>query len=290
MKAFLSLIKFFIYSNIYVALCVTVFTHLTYIIYNIHKNNLFVVLLMVFSFTFFTYNGQRIYRLNKKIIEKDKLSERLKWVIKHKTPLALSSLIFGLIGLMCTLFIDVYCFLILIPMGGLSIFYVLPLIPFYKNSPSLRDVPYIKIIAIGITWAIAIVWLPMVDTQYYLGMNSITLLFAALQAFLFVIAITLPFDVRDIKFDELTNLKTIPRLIGIKKTVIFSELLLSGSIVLLYYLPIGFYFYPMVLGIIITMLIIGFTTEKRNEIFYAGLVEGTVIILYCCVIITSLFF
>lgn len=245
---------------------------------------------MVFSFTFFTYNGQRIYRLNQKIIDKDKLSERLKWVIKNKIPLGLSSILFGLIGLLCTFFIDNYCFLILIPMGGLSIFYVVPLIPFINQTPSIRDIPYLKIIAIGITWAIATVWLPMVDSQFYLGMNTITLLFTALQVFLFVFAITLPFDIRDIKFDELTKLKTIPRLIGSKKTIIFSEILLVASILLLYYLPIGNYFYPMIMGIIITMLIIGFTTEKRNELFYAGLVEGTVIIQYLCVVIPYLLF
>ena len=245
---------------------------------------------MVFSFTFFTYNGQRLYRLNQKIIEKDKLSERLKWVIKNKISLGVSSILFGLIGLLCTLFIDTYCFVILIPMGGLSVFYVIPLIPFIKKMPSIREIPYLKIIAIGITWSIAIVWLPIVDTQFYLGMHPITLLLSILQVFLFVFAITLPFDVRDIKFDKLTNLKTIPRLIGSKNAVLFSELLLLGSIVTLHFLPIGSYIYPMVLGHFITMLIIAFTTEKRNEIFYAGLVEGTVILLYSCNLCSYLFF
>jgi 4-hydroxybenzoate polyprenyltransferase len=161
---------------------------------------------MVFSFTFFTYNGQRLYRLNQKVIEKNKLGERLKWVIRHKIALTISSVIFGLIGLLCTLFIDSYCFLILIPMGGLSIFYVIPLIPIYKKSPSLRDIPYLKIIVIGITWSIAIVWLPMVDTRYSVGMLSLHLTFSLLQVFLYVFAITLPFDIRDMKFDKLTHI------------------------------------------------------------------------------------
>lgn len=245
---------------------------------------------MVFSFTFFTYNGQRLYRLNQKIIEKNNLGERLKWVIKHQISLTISSVIFGLIGLLCTLFIDSYCFLILIPMGGLSIFYVIPLIPFYKASPSLRDIPYLKIIVIGVTWSIAIVWLPMMDTRYTVGMNITTLLISLFQVFLFVIAITLPFDVRDLRFDKLTHLKTIPSLIGVKNTIFFSELILALSILLIYFLPLGIYFYPLVLGHIITMIIIALTNEKRNEIFYAGWVEGTVIILYSCVIITALFF
>jgi 4-hydroxybenzoate polyprenyltransferase len=245
---------------------------------------------MVFSFTFFTYNGQRLYRLNQKIIEKDKLGERLSWVIKHKVPLSISSIIFGLIGLVCTLFIDPYCFLILIPMGGLSVFYVIPLIPIYKNAPSLRDIPYLKIIVIGITWSIAIIWLPMMDSSYTIGMNVSLLMMSLIQVFLFVFAITLPFDVRDMKFDKLTQLKTIPRLIGPKNTIFFSETLLLLSLGTLFFLPIGIYFYPLIIGHIITMVIIACTNEKRNELFYAGWVEGTVIILYCCVVITDLLF
>lgn len=245
---------------------------------------------MVFSFTFFTYNGQRLYRLNQKIIDEKNIGERLIWVLKYKTILSILSALFGVIGLACTFFIDSYCFIILIPMGGLSIFYVLPIIPFYKNSPSLRDIPYLKIIVISITWSIAIVWLPIIDTQFYFGMNPIILLLGIIQVFLFVFAITLPFDVRDISFDKLTNLKTIPRLIGSKKTVFFSEILLVLSIVTLHFLPIGKYIYPMILGHIITMLIIAFTTEKRNEIFYAGLVEGTVIFLYGFGLISYLLF
>jgi len=245
---------------------------------------------MVFSFTFFTYNGQRLYRLNQKVIEKNKLGERLKWVIRNKAALTIFSALFLLIGFACTLFINPFCFIILIPMGGLSFFYVIPLLPFYKKSPSLRDIPYLKIIVIGITWSIAIVWLPMVDTKFYIGMDILPLFLSILQVFLFVFAITLPFDVRDMRFDKLTHLKTIPRLIGPKNTVIFSELLLVGSIVLLWFLPIGFYFSPMVLGHIITMSIIAFTNEKRKEIFYAGWIEGTVAIVYGCVLISSLFF
>jgi len=245
---------------------------------------------MVFSFTFFTYNGQRLYRVNQKIIEKNKLSERLKWVIKNRIALTISSAIFGLTGFLCTLFIDSYCFLILIPLGGLSFFYVIPLIPIYRTSPSLREIPYLKIIVIGITWSIAIDWLPMVDSRYTVGMDTSTLLISLLQVFLYVFAITLPFDVRDIKFDKLTHLKTIPRLIGVKNTIFFSQLLLILSTILIYFLPVGLYFYPLVLGHIITMIIIALTNEKRNEMFYAGWIEGSVIILYSCVLITDLFF
>ena len=112
-----------------------------------------------------------------------------------------------------------------------------------------------------------------------------------LQNFLFIIAITLPFDVRDLKFDEKTNLKTIPRLIGVKGTILFAELLLVGSITLLYILlPNPIHFYGLLIGHLITMFLILFTAEKRTELFFAGLVEGTVLILYFSVLITDYLF
>jgi len=245
---------------------------------------------MIFCFTFFSYNGQRIFRLNKKILRKDNLSEHIQWVIQHKIGLTLSTVIFGLIGFLCTLFIDPYCYLLLIPIGSLSFFYVVPLTPIYKRSPTLRSIPYLKIIVIGITWCITIIWLPMLETRFSIGMASTSLLLSMVQVFLYVLAITLPFDIRDIKCDKVSHLKTIPQLIGIKNTLIFSELLLASSMLLIYFLPIGIYFYPLFLGHIITMIIIALTNEKRNEIFYAGWVEGTVIILYSSVIISDLFF
>lgn len=245
------------------------------------------MILMVFSFTFFTYNGQRLYRLRKKIQQPDSIGERLNWVIKQKNLLTLFTILFGLIGLGCTYFINPYCFVVLIPMGGLSIFYVLPIIPFYSKSPTLRDLPYLKIFIIGLVWSIAIVCLPLIDSNFATGLD-VNLFIPLLQNFLFVIAITLPFDIRDVKFDKSNNLKTIPQLIGFKQTTILSVLLLILSIILLNILPLGYYHYvALIIGHIITIAIITFTNEKRKELFFAGLIEGTVLILYFSVLISE---
>jgi 4-hydroxybenzoate polyprenyltransferase len=246
---------------------------------------------MVFSFTFFTYNGQRLVRLRIKILQPENIGDRLKWVIKYQNPLTFFSIAFGIIGLVCTYFINPYCFIALIPMGALSVFYVFPIIPFYSKSPTLREIPYLKIIFIGIVWSIAIVWIPLIDTKFPIGMATPNTFYALFQNFLFVIAITLPFDIRDIQFDKLNKLKTIPQILGSKKTVLLSELLLVGSILLLAISDIKLqHFYALLIGHIITMVIIALTTEKRKELFFAGIIEGTVLILYGCVLIADYLF
>jgi 4-hydroxybenzoate polyprenyltransferase len=287
LKALISFIKFLTYSNVFVSLCVLTFTHLTYIIYDLPLDNLTVVLIMVFSFTFFTYNGQRLFRLRKKLLQPENISERLQWVIKNKAPLTYFSMFFGIVGMSCTYFINPYCFIILIPMGGLSIFYVIPIIPFYSKSPTLRDLPYLKIFIIGFVWSIAIVWLPIMDTHFEFISTS-KFVIALIQNFLFVLAITLPFDIRDVKFDKSNNLKTIPQLVGLKQATILSVLILLLSVLLLIQLPISYnHFFGLIIGHILTILVIAFTNEKRKELFFAGLIEGSVIILYLCVLIAE---
>jgi len=247
-----------------------------------------VILSMVFSFTFFTYNGQRLFRLRKKVLQLDNTGTRLQWVIKYKTTLIMFTVLSGIIGLVFSYFVNINCFIVLIPMGILSVFYVIPIIPFYSKSPTLRELPYLKIIFIGIVWSLTIVWLPLIETAPTLELPNLNLLKSLAQNFLFVIAITLPFDVRDIKFDKTSNLKTFPRLIGVKGSNSVSLILLMGSIYLLYFLPVGAdNFYALLMGHIITMIMVASTKENRKELFFAGLIEGSVIVLYVCVLISE---
>lgn len=290
-KTLTSLIKLLTYSNLFVSLCVTAFTHLTYIIYNLPKDNLLVVLLMVFSFTFFTYNGQRIFRLRKKILQPENISERLQWIIKYRKSLTYLTVLFGAIGLVCVYFINIYCWIILVPMGFLSVFYVVPIIPFAPNAPALREIPYLKIFIIGMVWSLVIVGIPMVDSEYidlYKSYSSRLFIYPLLQVLCFVIGITIPFDIRDIKYDIQDNLKTIPSVMGIKTSIVFAEFFLLASIILLYTLFEGSsQFYALLIGHIITMIMIIYCNDKRKELFFAGLIEGSVLVLYFSVLIAN---
>jgi len=244
---------------------------------------------MVFSFTFFTYNGQRLFRLRKKNLP-NKIGIRLQWIIKHKTTLAFLSLLFGLIGLICVYFITPFVWIVLIPMGALSFFYVIPIIPFYSNSPTLRQIPFLKIFVIAFVWSIVIVAVPMLSSEYInFELHHLALfLYAILQVFCFVLGITIPFDIRDIKYDKQDGLKTIPSVLGIKPSIFFAELFLLISIGLLYVIftssPI---FYVLLIGHIITMGMVLYSSDKRKEMFFAGWIEGSVLILYGLILIAD---
>ncbi len=113
-----------------------------------------------------------------------------------------------------------------------------------------------------------------------------TIVLLIVEQFLFIIAITLPFDIRDLDFDKDFNLKTIPTSIGVKKTIILSEVLLVLFLILKfqdYYIfetLSSKQFSSFVLTTFITMYIVALSSKKRSELFFAGLVESTMLIQY----------
>ncbi len=237
---------------------------------------------MVFCFTYLTYNGQRIFRLSKY----KKIGERLKWVVKYEKILRISSLILALVGFSCMFYINTESWFLLVIMGFLSLFYVVP-IPFINKG--LRDISFIKVFIIALVWSLIIFGLPYIDSSP-LKLESHTII-AFIQCFLFIIAITLPFDIRDLKYDESSNLKTIPQLVGIKNTIIISEILLIGSLACFYFLELESHILvALTVGHLITMTIIALTNKNRKELFYAGWIESTVIILWLCVLIADFLF
>lgn len=238
---------------------------------------------MVFCFTFLTYNGQRIFRL-KKYTE---IGERLLWVMKHRALLMFVSGVLGVIGIICLFLLHPPVWLLLFPMGLLSIFYVVPL-PILNKG--LRNIHYLKVFVISLVWSLIIVVLPFIESQdrFY---TSARLTLAFTQCFIFILAITLPFDIRDIAFDKKENLKTIPQWIGVKPTIYLSMALIVFSLLIFYTIPLN---RPVQLALvfahIITLIIIGLTNTNRKELFYAGWIESTVLILWACVIIADLLY
>ena len=107
--------------------------------------------------------------------------------------------------------------LTLIPFTLATIFYSFP---FQKYS--LRNIPYLKLFLIAFSWAGITVLLPLIQ-NFIIPRDIDYIVF--IQRFLFVIFITVPFDIRDLDYDA-SKLKTLPQQLGVKKTKIVSTLLI----------------------------------------------------------------
>lgn len=222
-----------------------------------------------------------------------RLGERLKWVRKHLSFLKISSIMLGIAGLVCIYFIDYACWNLLIPMGGLSLFYVVPIVPFYKKSPSIRQIPYLKIFVIALVWTIVVVGLPYLDSadnSSLIPLHAISLMFQVLTFFLFIIGITIPFDIRDMDYDQKEHLKTIATKFGIYRSTGLAVISLFFSLCLFVIVTPQPGRVGIIFGTLLTAILVGLSYKKRSELFYSGLIESTVLMVWGSVMVSNLLF
>lgn len=110
----------------------------------------------------------------------------------------------------------------------LGIFTLLYAAPVLTQKRNLRDLAGIKILIIALVWAGVSVILPLLDHPEVSLFDKILMF---LQRALFIIVITLPFEIRDLEYDS-KHLATIPQKIGIKKTRLLGWLMLLLVLVL----------------------------------------------------------
>lgn len=122
--------------------------------------------------------------------------------------------------------------LILIAVLGLITFlYAIPLLPkkyFIDEQKNLRQISGLKVYIIGLVWSLSTVLLPLVNNEYLLDFDVII---TGVQRFVFVVVLMLPFEIRDLNYDNL-KLGTIPQKIGVKKTKMIGVTLLMVFVVL----------------------------------------------------------
>lgn len=140
---------------------------------------------------------------------------RTKWYFEHKTYIASISFLAALTLMYSVLQLHAYSFYLLALVGVLSLGYGLPIVRSKVGFVSLRQIVGLKVFLIAIVWALSTVGLPAVEyisTGGNLELGNVVT-WAGLMC-LFILGITLPFDIRDMKQDSLYRLKTIPLLIG----------------------------------------------------------------------------
>lgn len=283
MRSLIFLIRSIVYSNLFVSLCITLLAHQTYLILQIPQEQSFNVLALIFCSTFFTYNFQRIYRLRSVELLGKLIGIRLGWIIRNRKRLFFASLLSFVLSTYFLFQLSLDVFLMIIPLALFSVLYVIPVLP---NKKAIRDLPFAKIFVISFVWSVVMVAIPVVNFSGFEGLTNSSFLMLLLEQFLFIIAITLPFDVRDLRYDMESNIKTIPSYIGIKNTITLSH----GLLVLVFALKWIQYAYLGQLNlsqliatgvtIFLSGFIIAFTSNRRAELFFSGFVDGTMIIMY----------
>lgn len=200
MRIFSSLLKFYLDSSIHVAMAVCALTLTSCYFLEVD------ITLMLVGFIFFsTITGYNFVKYAG-IARLHHIS-----LTKHLRAIQLFSLLCFIALVYFTIHQKIT---VLVITGVLGLFTTLYAIPFLPNHKNLRSLKSIKVFIIALVWAGTTVWLPLKNWEMLFSWGVI---FHFIHIFAFVLAVMIPFEIRDLNYDHV-ELGTIPQLIGEKNT------------------------------------------------------------------------
>jgi hypothetical protein len=219
--------------------------------------------LIVFFSTLSVYTAHRILKHSK---EENCYTPRHFWVHNNKLVLFWVT-VFSLIGafFLVVVTLSSISLLLLIPMSLVMVVYP----PIVKKFKGIRSIPLIKNLTITSVWTGLLLLVPYVNfgsAQPYILFNLLLMGFG-----FFVLALTLPFDVRDMTHDTITTL-------GNRFSRRFNKLLsvscLALSAVLLYLGQCGYIVSIPMVGMVIVLI----ENQKWKETYYDIFIDGLFIL------------
>ncbi len=93
--------------------------------------------------------------------------------------------------------------------------YILPVLP---NARNLRSLGVLKIFIVAMVWSGVTVVVPLLSVKQFIFSWDVCI--EAVQRFVLVLILLVPFEIRDLAFDY-QNLKTLPQRYGVAKTKVF---------------------------------------------------------------------
>lgn len=258
MKWLKRIFNFYINSSIHVSLAVVSLVFITYETFNIlyHKEFIF----FVFFASITGYNFIKYSRLAK--LHHLSLTESLRAIQ-----------LFSLLSFVCMIYYAIqlsYDVLFVCAIFGLlTLLYTLPV---FSRKRNLRSFYGAKMYTIAMVWAGVTVILPSIDGSLELGVD---VWITFVQRFLFIIVITLPFDIRDLNYDR-EEINTIPKSLGIKYTKLLGVGLLVVFFILEFFKDQLLYknMFSMCLISALSAIFLLASSDKQYRYYASFFVEG----------------
>lgn len=264
-----------VYSNVWIALGAAAVTWQTTALLEAPS---FYLAAFTGAATLFTYNFQRLVKLNDRpeYIE----AGRNNWLFRNRRTLGWITVFAALASVLLFLQLSEQSWVLLAVGAALSLFYVIRFFPIAGRLRALRDIPYLKLYVIGLVWTLATVALPAIELQAELTTNEWTALL--LERFSFVLAITIPFDIRDMRLDH-PEQRTVAQLFGVKGARVFAFVWLLASFGnSLWLYAQGLYSLAVLIALAataaFTAVLIYKVLPEKDEMYFTGWVDGTLVI------------
>jgi hypothetical protein len=263
MRVLKSVFDFYINSSIHVALAIVAMSCITYLEFDVSIDR---NLLCFIGFASVTgYNFVKYFGLAK--FHHRSLSSTLK-------AIQIFSLLCFLVMCYFALQLNTISLIAILIFGVVTFLYAIPLLPnrfFVDQKKQLRSISGLKIYIIALVWSGVTVLLPLINSEFVLNDDVVL---SAVQRFLFVILLMLPFEIRDLNYDNL-KLATIPQRIGVKQTKLIG---LGISILLL---SLEFfkddinlsYMRSLVIIIFVSLIFLRFSSKTQSKYYSSFWVE-----------------
>ncbi len=262
MRGFRNIFKFYINASFHVALAVVCLSDISIQNFGVPRNYkllLFIFFASICGYNFVKYSG---------IAKLSYLS-----LAKNLRQIQISSFI-AFAGLVFLSFYQSSRVLFLSGILGLfTLFYALPL---FGNNSNLRGLSGLKIFVIAFVWAGVTVFLPLAD---HLDLWAWDVAVMFLQRFFLVLALILPFEIRDLPFD-LPQLGTIPQRYGVRGTKAAGLCLICLFVLLEFFKDQGSVAnrLSLIFVAIPLLLLISFSSTRQTKYYASFWVEGVPIL------------
>lgn len=246
-------------------------------------------LFIVFFATFIEYNLTRFIVL---VLYKMPLIHSNDTWVNKQPKLFYTTLFIAIIGLVIAMCKAKQIVLLsLVPITIITILYTLPFLRLKRLSLNLRKVPFLKIFLIMLVWSFSTVMLPILQLENMINWKSTALLL--LERLFFIGALAILFDLRDVVADNKIGLKTIPSILGTKKSIAVSNVLM------VLFLIISFYYYqindrlflmpPAILTYLLMLILINYSVLKSSRIYHSFFLDGAILLHGILIVLASTF-
>lgn len=190
--------------------------------------------------------------------------------------------LFVFLGLLYTLFFQ--SILVLLASAVLGILTLLYALPVFGNT-NLRGLSGIKIYVIALVWAGATVLLPLAQNSTFLERDVIV---TFIQRFCIVIALTIPFEIRDLKYD-MAQLQTIPQQVGVLKSQIIGALSMCIFVLLEFLKETTTYSNAVSVIVVgaLTIALLRYSQIRQSKYYASFWVEGVPVVWLICLLFIS---
>lgn len=273
----MALIRGVVYSNFFVALILTLLASSTYTIVAGMPIKWYVIV-SVFLGSFALYNFHRLYKIDH--IPEIQLGDRHRWMLRCGKWIKYSMAICIFAAMIILPNYTANDIVWLVPAAMVSVSYTIPVVPTDSKWWRLRDIPLAKPLIISLVVTYLTLCFPIFEQYDIHEIFTRSRMTLFIERFVFLLSVTIPFEMRDIKSDQDAGLSTLATYLGFDfaKKIALAVLVLWIGLFVTRLVLIENYLLAIVGVLIFILGLFGVVQIRKNrsELYFVIVFEGLI--------------